>query len=148
MSAKLAVIMASMAIIGAITVPTTVFAQEGESQNADGDIKRNYEIEQSVEQEQKACAIGASAEIGDDDFVGIAGNNRASLSQENICLANQSQDASNSAVIADSSDNTVNVDTSLVPFCRNLPPDLVIPSFCLPSRGEIAIITESLPSFY
>lgn len=31
MSAKLAVIMASMAIIGAITVPTTVFAQEGES---------------------------------------------------------------------------------------------------------------------
>ena len=125
--------MGAMAIIGAITVTTTAFAQNGESQNADVDIERNNEIEQSVEQEEKAGANDASAEIDDDDFDGIAANNRAKcLSQQNICLADPSQEASNTAVIADSRYNTISVDTSLVPFCRNLPPDLVIPSFCLP----------------
>ena len=132
-SPKLAILMATMAVIGAAgAIPMAPMAL-AQDQEAEIDIERNNEISQSIEQKQDVCANRAELEIDDDDFLGLLGNNRASLSAENICLVDQSQEATNTAAIVDNSDDTFDIDTSLVPPCRNLPPDLVIPSFCLPT---------------
>jgi len=125
--------MATMAVIGAAgAIPMAPMAL-AQDQEAEIDIERNNEISQSIEQKQDVCANRAELAIDDDDFLGLLGNNRVSLSAENICLVDQSQEATNTAAIVDNSDNTFDIDTSLVPPCRNLPPDLVIPSFCLPT---------------
>jgi hypothetical protein len=111
---KLAVLLAAFALVGAITVPTTAFAQDDESQNAEVDIERNNEIEQSIEQEQEACTNEAEVSLSDDDVVDIGGDNEAEVEQSNECVVVQNQEATNTAVIVDESTNTPTVCQSLI----------------------------------
>lgn len=112
---KLAVLVAAFALVGAITVPTTALAQDvDESQNAEVDIERNNEIEQSIEQEQEACTNEAEVSISDDDVIGIGGENEAEVEQSNDCIVVQNQEATNTAVIVDESVNVPDVCQSLI----------------------------------
>jgi hypothetical protein len=117
-SAKLAVLMAAFALVGSvIAVPTNAFAfpvleEDGttdESQNAEVEIERNNEIEQSIEQSQEACTNEAEVSVSDDDVVDIGGENEAEVEQSNECVVDQSQSAANVASIDDNSINVVDV---------------------------------------
>jgi hypothetical protein len=111
-SPKWAVLMAAFALVGVVSLPTTAFAQDGgddESQNAEVDIERNNEIEQSIEQSQEACTNEAEVETSDDDFVDIFGDNSVSVGQANVCEVEQNQSAENAAAIEDNSENTIDV---------------------------------------
>jgi hypothetical protein len=112
-SPKWAVLMAAFALVGAITVPTTAFAQDDESQNAEVDIERNNEISQSIEQSQEACTNEAEVETSDDDYFDIGGDNSVSVGQANVCEVEQNQSAENVAAIVDESENTISVDQIL-----------------------------------
>jgi hypothetical protein len=111
-SPKWAVLMAAFALVGVVSLPTTAFAQDGgddESQNAETEIERNNEIEQSIEQSQEACTNEAEVETSDDDFVDIFGDNSVSVGQANVCEVEQNQSAENAAAIEDNSENTIDV---------------------------------------
>jgi hypothetical protein len=132
MSPKLAILVAAFALVGAITIPTTAFAQDDESQNASVDIERNNEISQSIEQSQEACTNEAVAEISDNDEEQEGGVNSASVSQGNECVVTQSQSATNEATIVDDSENNFNIQGKIVGCpaqfenCRGI--DVVFPN--------------------
>jgi hypothetical protein len=131
-SPKLAILIATMAVVGAGAIPMAPMALAQE-QEADISIERNNEISQSIEQSQEVCTNEAEASVSDNDIVDIGGENEAEVSQANVCEVDQTQAASNTAAVVDESVNNIDIDTSLVPNCRNFPPDLVIPSLCLPT---------------
>jgi membrane protein involved in colicin uptake len=99
--------------VGVIGLPTTAFAQDDESQEAEVEIERNNEISQSIEQKQEACTNEAEAEIDDDDFVDLFGENEIEQNQANVCDVTQSQAAQNNAAIVDESDNTFDINQIL-----------------------------------
>ena len=117
-SAKLAVLMATMAVIGAGALPmapmaaATVIGDPQETdQEASVEIERNNSIEQSIKQSQEACTNEADVSVSDDDVVDIGGENEAEVEQSNDCIVVQSQTASNIAAIVDESTNVVDIDT-------------------------------------
>jgi hypothetical protein len=114
-SPKWAILVAAFAVVGIVSLPGNAFAQEGddESQNAEVDIERNNEIEQSIEQEQEACTNEAEVSLSDDDVVDIGGENEAEVEQSNFCLVEQNQEATNNAAIVDESENTFDIDQIL-----------------------------------
>jgi hypothetical protein len=117
MSPKLAIFVAAFALVGAITVPTTAFAQDDESQNAEVNIERNNEISQSIEQSQEACTNEAEVETSDDeDVVDVGGENSIEQNQANVCTVEQSQSAENNAAIEDNSENNLDVQ-SIISGC-------------------------------
>jgi hypothetical protein len=113
-SPKWAILMAAFALVGVVSLPTTAFAQDDESQNAEVDIERNNEIEQSIEQSQEACTNEAEVSLSDDDVVDIGGDNEAEVEQSNDCIVVQNQEATNTAVIVDESVNVPSVCQSLI----------------------------------
>ena len=112
-SPKLAILMAIIAVVGAGAIPMApmALAQDDDSQSVE--IERNNEIEQSIKQSQEACTNEAEVELSDDDFVDIAGENEASVEQENNCIVDQSQSAANVATIDDDSINVFDVEQFL-----------------------------------
>ena len=105
--------MAAMAVIGAaVALPMAPMAL-AQDQEADTEIERNNEIEQSIEQEQEACTNEVEAEVSDDDGVDIGGENEAEVEQSNECTIEQSQTAENAAAIEDSSTNTFDIEQIL-----------------------------------
>ena len=114
-SPKWAILVAAFAIVGVVSLPGNVFAQEGddESQNASVEIERNNEIEQSIKQEQEACTNEAEVKLSDDDVVDIGGDNEAEAEQSNFCIVEQSQEATNNAAIIDDSENTFDINQIL-----------------------------------
>jgi hypothetical protein len=114
-SPKWAVLVAAFALVGAITtVPTTALAQDDESQNAEVNIERNNEIEQSIEQSQEACTNEAEVSVSDDDVISIGGENEVEVEQSNECDVRQDQDATNAAAIVDASENVFDIITNVV----------------------------------
>jgi len=115
-SPKLAILMATMAVIGAGAIPmapmaaaTAVIGDPSEDQEAEVEIERNNEISQSIKQEQEACTNEAEVEINDDDGVDIFGDNEVEVGQANVCDVTQAQAAENAAAIEDSSENTFDI---------------------------------------
>jgi len=114
-SAKLAILMATMAVIGAGALPmapmaaATFMGEEDPEQEAEVEIERNNEISQSIKQEQEACTNEAEVEINDDDGVDIFGDNEVEVGQANVCDVTQAQAAENAAAIVDSSENTFDI---------------------------------------
>ena len=94
-SAKLVVLMATMAMIGVGLTGATPLAMA--QQSSEVDIKRNNEIEQSIEQEQEACTNIAGTFI--------PGGGVLSQVQSNDCVVVQNQEATNNAAIVDNSEN-------------------------------------------
>jgi hypothetical protein len=114
-SPKWAILVLAFAVVGVVSLPGNAFAQEGddESQNAEVDIERNNEIEQSIEQEQEACTNEAEVSLSDDDFFDIGGENEAEVEQSNDCFVIQNQEAENNAAIVDESENSFDIDQIL-----------------------------------
>jgi hypothetical protein len=108
-SAKLVVLMATMAMIGVgLTGATPLAMAQQSSDGTDGGsiiilpditwiIDRNNEIEQSIEQDQEACTNIAGTFI--------PGGGVLSQVQSNDCVAVQNQEATNNAAIEDNSVN-------------------------------------------
>jgi hypothetical protein len=111
-SPKLAVLMATMAMIGVGLTGATPLAMA--QQSTEVDIERNNEIEQSIEQSQEACTNEAEVEVSDDDEIDIGGENEAEVEQSNDCIVVQSQSAENNAAIVDESENTFDITTTIV----------------------------------
>jgi hypothetical protein len=113
-SPKLAILMATMAVIGAGAIPMApmALAQDEDSQSVE--IERNNEIEQSIKQEQEACTNEAEVSVSDDDVVDIGGENEAEVEQVNICDVTQSQSAANVGSIVDNSENTFDISQFLL----------------------------------
>ena len=113
-SPKLAILMATIAVVGAGAIPMApmALAQDEDSQSVE--IERNNEIEQEIKQKQEACTNEADVSVSDDDVIDIAGENEASVEQSNVCEVTQSQEATNTAVIVDESINVPTVCQSLV----------------------------------
>jgi hypothetical protein len=116
-SPKLAILMATMAVVGAGALPIAPMAladrSDDPSQRASVDIERNNSIRQSIDQEQEACTNEADVAINDNDYVDIAGENEAEVDQENDCIVVQDQDAENNAAILDLSDNDFDIEQIL-----------------------------------
>src|ERR687895_1759211 len=112
-SPKLAILMATMAVVGAGAIPMApmALAQDEDSQSVE--IERNNEIEQSIKQSQEACTNEAEVELSDDDVIDIGGENEAEVEQENNCIVDQSQSAANVATIDDDSINAFDVEQFL-----------------------------------
>src|SRR5918997_1320198 len=112
-SPKFAILMATMAVIGAGAIPMApmALAQDDDSQSVE--IERNNEIEQSIKQSQEACTNEAEVELSDDDVIDIGGENEAVVEQENECTVDQSQSAANVASIDDDSFNVFDVEQFL-----------------------------------
>jgi hypothetical protein len=112
-SAKLAVLIATMAVIGAGAIPMAPMALSQE-QEAEVEVERNNEISQSIEQSQEACTNEAEVEVSDDDAIDIGGENEAEVEQVNICDVTQAQSAANVATIDDDSENTFDIQGSII----------------------------------
>jgi hypothetical protein len=112
-SPKFAILMATIAVIGAGAIPMApmALAQDDDSQSVE--IERNNEIEQSIKQSQKACTNDAEVELSDDDVIDIGGENEAEVDQENNCIVDQDQSAANVASIDDDSINVFDVEQFL-----------------------------------
>ena len=121
MSPKLAVLMTTLALVGAVS-PALAAAT---SDRGDDDpsnsvsVERNNEIEQSNDIEQYACTNEQDneAENEDGDQIAVIGAG----DQSNDCVVVQGASASNSAAIVDNSTNdiaavlaNVNVDDSIL----------------------------------
>jgi len=89
------------------------FRKDDFSQNAEVDIERNNEIEQSNEQSQEVCTNEAEVSVSDDDVIGIGGENEAEVEQSNDCIVVQNQEAENNAAILDLSENTFDITEGL-----------------------------------
>ena len=113
-SPKLAVLMATMAVIGAGAIPMAPMALAQDGQDADVDIERNNSIKQSIKQSQEACTNEAEVEISDDDHVDIGGDNKVEVGQANVCEVVQAQSASNEAAIVDESINGFDIEQFLI----------------------------------
>src|ERR671915_1852872 len=117
-SAKLAVLMDAFAF--------PVLEEDGttdESQNAEVEIERNNEIEQSIEQSQEACTNEAEVSVSDDDGIDIGGENEVSVEQSNECDVTQSQNAANVGSIVDNSENTFDIIQNSPPCLPGLTPN-------------------------
>ena len=112
-SPKLAILMATLAVVGAGAIPMAPMAL-AQDQDADVDIERNNSIKQSIKQSQEACTNEAEVEIDDEDFVDIGGDNEATVGQANVCDVVQAQVAENAAAIEDSSSNTFDIEQFLI----------------------------------
>ena len=112
-SPKLAILMATIAVVGAGAIPMApmALAQDEDSQSVE--IERNNEIEQEIKQKQEACTNEAEVELSDDDVIDIGGENEAEVEQENNCIVDQSQSAANVGTILDSSDNEFDIEQFL-----------------------------------
>ena len=112
-SPKLAILMATIAVVGAGAIPMApmALAQDEDSQSVE--IERNNEIEQEIKQKQEACTNEAEVELSDDDVIDIGGENEAEVEQENNCIVDQSQSAANVATIDDDSINVFDVEQFL-----------------------------------
>ena len=97
-SPKLAVLMATMAMIGIGTgaLPTAAALQASEIE-----IERNNDLEQSIEQEQSACTNEVEGELSGE------------VEQDNFCEVDQTQTADNGAAIVDFSDNDFDLESIL-----------------------------------
>jgi hypothetical protein len=113
-SPKLAILMATMAVIGAGAIPMApmALAQDEDSQSVE--IERNNEIEQSIKQSQEACTNEAEVSVSDDDGIDIGGENEVSVEQSNECDVTQSQNAANVGSIVDNSENTFDISQFLL----------------------------------
>ena len=126
MSPKLAVLMTTLALVGAVS-PTLALATDGHDWRDGHDedpgnsvsVERNNEIEQSNDIEQYACTNEQDneAENEDGDQVAVVGGG----DQSNDCVVVQNATASNDAAIVDTSTNdiaavlaNVNVDDSIL----------------------------------
>ena len=112
-SPKLAILMATMAVVGAGALPMAPMAL-AQDQDADVDIERNNSIKQSIKQSQEACTNEAEVEVSDEDFVDIGGENEVEVGQANVCDVVQAQVAENAAAIEDSSENTFDIEQFLI----------------------------------
>src|SRR5918998_2623139 len=112
-SPKLAILMATIAVVGAGAIPMApmALAQDEDSQSVE--IERNNEIEQEIKQKQEACTNEAQVELSDDDVIDIGGENEAEVEQENNCIVDQDQSAANVASIDDDSINVFDVEQFL-----------------------------------
>jgi hypothetical protein len=126
-SAKLVVLMATMAVIGVgLTGATPLAMAQQSSDVTDGGsiiivpdvawiIERNNEIEQSISQEQEACTNEAELSVSDDDdVVDIGGDNSVDVEQTNVCDVDQTQSATNTAAIADESTNNLDISSIII----------------------------------
>src|SRR5918997_1562547 len=126
-SAKLVVLMATMAVIGVgLTGATPLAMAQQSSDGTDGGsiiivpdvawiIERNNEIEQSISQEQEACTNEAELSVSDDDdVVDIGGDNSVDVEQTNVCDVDQTQSATNTAAIADESTNNLDISSIII----------------------------------
>ena len=109
-SPKLAVLMTTLALVGAAASPTMALAtDDGRDGHDDGDsvsVERNNEIEQSNEIEQEACTNEQETEAeneGDDGQVAVATGG----DQSNSCVVVQGASATNTGAIVDASTNDI-----------------------------------------
>jgi hypothetical protein len=109
-SPKLAVLMATMAMIG---IGTGALPMAAAQQASEVDVERNNEIDQSIKQKQEACTNEAETSLSDDDLVDIGGDNEVEAEQENDCLVTQDQTADNTAAIEDFSFNDFDLESIL-----------------------------------
>ena len=116
-SPKLAILMATMAVVGAGALPIAPMALADDPRDGDDsqsvEIERNNEIEQSIDQEQEACTNEAEAEIDDGDLVDIVGDNEAEADQFNFCDVDQTQTGTNAGAIEDLSFNDFELESIL-----------------------------------
>jgi hypothetical protein len=109
-SPKLAVLMATFAMIG---IGAGALPMAAAQQVSDVEVERNNELDQNLQQKQEACTNEADAEVSDDDIVDIGGDNEAEAEQENECLVEQTQDATNAGAITDFSSNDFDLENIL-----------------------------------
>jgi hypothetical protein len=124
MSPKLAVLMTTLAIVGATGIsPLAAFAWGGDDREDDPSnsvsVERNNEIEQSNDIEQYACTNEQDNEAeneGGDQVAVVSGGD-----QSNDCVVVQGASASNDAAIVDASTNDIaailanlNIDDSIL----------------------------------
>jgi sensor domain CHASE-containing protein len=109
-SPKLAVLMATMAMIG---IGTGALPMAAAQQASEVDVERNNEIDQSIKQKQEACTNEAETSLSDDDGVDIVGDNEAEAEQFNLCAVTQTQTGTNTAAVVDNSDNDVDLESIL-----------------------------------
>ena len=119
-SPKLAILMATMAVVGAGALPIAPMAladnndpRDGDDDSQSVDIERNNSIRQSIDQEQEACTNEAEVSVSDDDVVDIGGENEAEVEQSNECDVEQEQEAENNAAIIDLSENEFDIEQIL-----------------------------------
>ena len=114
-SAKLAVLMATIAVLGvagvAAPMTTAAYAQNGQAVIID----RSNSISQNIEQEQEACTNEVEVEADERG----KGNQKVKVNadQSNECLVFQEQNAQNNALIDDDSENLIigaNIDLELL----------------------------------
>ena len=121
MSPKLAVLMTTLALVGAVGSPLLAAATNGNDDPSNAvSVERNNSIKQSNDVEQYACTNeqdnGADNEDGGDQVAVIGGGD-----QSNDCVVVQGATASNDAAIVDTSTNDIaavlanlNVDDSVL----------------------------------
>jgi hypothetical protein len=110
-SPKLAVLMATMAMIG---IGTGALPMAAAQQASEVDVERNNEIDQSIKQKQEACTNEAETSLSDDDFLlDISGDNEVEADQFNACAVTQTQTGTNTAAVVDESDNDVDLESIL-----------------------------------
>ena len=112
--------MAAMTLVGIGTVVGSPLAYAVENNNggSNGDtvateIERNNELDQEIEQGQEACTNELKADVSDDDFVDIVGDNEVEAEQENNCIVTQDQVAANAGGIEDFSTNEFELESIL-----------------------------------
>jgi hypothetical protein len=130
-SPKLAILMATMAVIGAGALPMAPLAL-AQDQEADVEIERNNEISQSIEQSQEACTNEADVSVSDDDEIDIGSENEVEVEQVNDCVVTQTQTATNTAAIVDESTNDIDIGIQLSDLPIDIPPP---PANCLAAGG-------------
>ncbi len=113
-SPKLAVLMTTLALVGAVGSPLLASAtlEDGRGNNDPDNsvsVERNNSIKQHNEQEQYACtneqdneAENEADDVGDDQVAIASGGD-----QSNDCVVVQSASASNDAAIVDDSENEI-----------------------------------------
>ncbi len=114
-STKLAVLMATIAVLGAagVAAPMTTAAYAQDVQAVV--IERNNEIDQDIEQEQEACTNEVEVEADEEG----KGDQKVKVDadQSNDCIVFQEQNAENNAAIVDESLNAIiaaNVDIDVL----------------------------------
>ena len=107
MSPKLAVLMTTLALVGAVSPALAAATSDRGHDDPDNSVsvERNNEIEQSNEIEQYACTNEQENEAeneGGDQVAVVSGGD-----QDNDCVVVQAAEASNDAAIVDASTNDI-----------------------------------------
>ena len=107
MSPKLAVLMTTLALVGAVSPALAAATSDSGHDDPDNSVsvERNNEIEQSNEIEQYACTNEQENEAeneGGDQVAVVSGGD-----QDNDCVVVQGAEASNDAAIVDNSTNDI-----------------------------------------